>query len=262
MNILDIIVHQKIKQVAERKVKNPLSVLEKSKYYQRETFSLSDFITADDRSGVIAEFKRKSPSKPEINLDADVQLITSGYDKAKASGLSVLTDEEFFGGGSEYLTQAREVNDIPVLRKDFIIDTYQIHEAKAIGADAILLIAEILTKEQVSELSKVANDLGLEVLMELHDASQVDKISDNVNVVGVNNRNLKTFKTNIQSSLDIIEILPDICKISESGIHSVDQMLELYAAGYNGFLIGERFMASEDPVAACVNLIDEYLYKR
>jgi len=262
MNILDIIVHQKIKQVAERKVKNPFSQLQKSDYYQRETYSLSEYIMAEDRSGVIAEFKRKSPSKPEINLDADVKLITSGYNKAKASGLSVLTDEEFFGGGSEYLTQAREVNDIPVLRKDFIIDAYQIHEAKSIGADAILLIAEILNKEQVSELSRVANDLGLEVLMELHDASQVDKISENVNVVGVNNRDLKTFKTNIQSSLDIIEILPDICKISESGIHSVGQMLELYAAGYNGFLIGERFMASEDPVAACVNLINEYLYKR
>jgi len=262
MNILDIIVHHKIKQVAERKVKTPLDVLKQSKYYQRDTFSLSQFITSADRSGVIAEFKRKSPSKPEINLKADVEVITSGYNRVKASGLSVLTDEEFFGGGSEYLQKARAVNDIPVLRKDFIIDAYQVHEAKSIGADAILLIAEILTKVQVNELSAVANGLGLEVLMELHDVSQVNKISPYVNVVGVNNRDLKTFKTSIQSSLDIIELLPDVCKISESGIHTVDQMLELNAAGYDGFLIGEKFMANDDPVAACSNLINEYLFKR
>lgn len=262
MNILDIIVHQKVREIADRKEKYPLHDLRQSTYYQREVFSLAESIMAPNRSGVIAEFKRKSPSKPDINLNANVEIITKGYTNAGASGLSVLTDEEFFGGGSEYLSAARVVNDIPVLRKDFIIDEYQIHEAKAIGADAILLIAEILTKAKLDELSKIAADLGLEVLMELHEANEVDKISDHINVVGVNNRNLKTFKTNIQSSLDIIEILPDICKISESGIHSADQMIELYRSGFDGFLIGERFMASDDPVAACANLINEYLYKR
>lgn len=258
MNILDIIVHHKKTEVAERKVLTPLPELKTAKYYGRETYSLTDFIKSTDRSGVIAEFKRKSPSKPEINLEATVEEVTQGYNAAGASALSVLTDEHFFGGGSSYLSIARALNDIPILRKDFIIDPYQLHEAKAIGADAILLIAEILTLNQIKELSAEANDIGLEVLMELHDDTQVKKISNNVQVVGVNNRDLKTFKTNIQSSLDIIEMLPDICKISESGIHSAAQMVELSQAGYDGFLIGERFMISEDPALACLKLINEY----
>lgn len=261
MNILDIIVHSKKKEVAERKIKHPLQLLQKAVHYKRETYSLSQFIKASDKSGVIAEFKRRSPSKPEINLDADVGIVTSGYASAGASALSVLTDGEFFGGGSNCLIKARASNVIPILRKDFIIDKYQLHEAKAIGADAILLIAEILTKEQVADLSMEANDLGLEVLLELHDIDQLIKISNNVNIIGVNNRDLKTFITRIQSSLDIIEMLPDICKISESGIHSADQMVKLSRAGYDGFLIGERFMASEDPVKACTNLIVEYNHK-
>ena len=258
MNILDIIVHHKKNEVAERKVSSPLQELKATEYYKRETYSLSDFIKSEARSGVIAEFKRKSPSKPEINLNANVEEITQGYNEAGASALSVLTDAHFFGGGSTYLIKARSLNEIPILRKDFIIDPYQLHEAKAIGADAILLIAEILTRDEIQELSAEANDIGLEVLMELHDDSQVKKISKNVQVVGVNNRDLKTFKTSIQSSLDIIEILPDICKISESGIHSAAQMIELFHAGYDGFLIGERFMASEDPALACKQLINEY----
>ncbi len=258
MNILDIIVHHKRTEVADRKIRTPLQELLESEYYKREVYSLSDFIRSADRSGVIAEFKRKSPSKPEINFEAKVEEVTIGYNNSGASALSILTDEHFFGGGSSYLTTARSLNDIPVLRKDFIIDPYQIHEAKAIGADAILLIAEILTIEEIKDLSRQANDIGLEVLMELHDDSQIKKISKNVQVVGVNNRDLKTFKTSIQSSLDIIEILPDICKISESGIHSATQMVELSQAGYDGFLIGERFMTHEDPALACRQLINEY----
>lgn len=258
MNILDIIVHSKKKEVAKKSISTPVSKLKSTAYYSRETFSFSQFISDTSKSGIIAEFKRKSPSKPEINLKADVERITTGYARVGASALSILTDEEFFGGGSEYLIKAREINKIPILRKDFIIDSYQIHEAKSIGADAVLLIAEILSKEEICDLSLLASDLGLEVLVEMHDASQVSKLSKNVHVVGVNNRDLKTFKTNIKSSLEIIEILPDICKISESGIHSVDQMLQLSDAGYDGFLIGERFMASEDPVVACGKLIEEY----
>lgn len=258
MNILDIIVHSKKKEVADRLINKPIKQLKDSKLYSRETYSFSQFITDKTKSGIIAEFKRKSPSKPEINLDGDVETITEGYARVGASALSILTDEEFFGGGIDYLLKAREVNEIPILRKDFIIDPYQVYEAKSIGADAILLIAEILTKKQVTDLSMLAVDLGLEVLMELHEASQVSKISKNIHVVGVNNRDLKTFKTNIKSSLEMIEILPDICKISESGIHSVDQMIQLIEAGYDGFLIGERFMANEDPVVACGKLIEEY----
>ena len=258
MNILDIIVHHKKSEILHRKGQTPLKKLKDADYYNRETYSFSNYIKNKDRSGVIAEFKRKSPSKPMINLDANVDHIVKGYENAGASAISILTDENFFGGRSSYLSMARRITDIPILRKDFIIDSYQIHESKAIGADAILLIAEILTIDEVKELSAQANDLGLEVLMELHDAHQVEKISKNVQVVGVNNRDLKTFKTNIQASLDIIEILPDICKISESGIHSSAQMIELSEAGFDGFLIGERFMATEDPVLACGQLINEY----
>ncbi len=261
MNILDIIVHSKKKEVAERKIKNPLEVLKNSSLYSRETYSFSKAILEESSPGIVAEFKRKSPSKPEINLNANVEQVTKGYARVGASALSILTDEEFFGGGSDYLLKARAENQIPILRKDFIIDSYQVYEAKSIGADAILLIAEILSKKEVEMLSMLANDLGLEVLMELHDASQVEKISSYINVVGVNNRDLKTFKTNIQSSLDIIEILPDVCKISESGINSVDQMIELTKAGFDGFLIGEQFMTNEDPASACARLIIEYNHR-
>lgn len=258
MNILDIIVHSKKAEVVERNFRQSINALKETDLYSRDTYSLSQFLMDETKSGIIAEFKRKSPSKPEINLEADVERITMGYARVGASALSILTDEEFFGGGSDYLLKARELNHLPILRKDFIIDPYQIYEAKSIGADAILLIAEILTKAQVFDFSLLAADLGLEVLLELHDASQVDKISNNINVIGVNNRDLKTFKTSIKSSLDIIEILPDVCKISESGIHTVDQMLQLSNVGYNGFLIGEQFMSNEDPVNACAKLIEEY----
>lgn len=259
MDILDIIVHHKVKEVAELEARVPLAKLQDSIFYKSDSVSLSQYLKRTDKSGVIAEFKRKSPSKPEINLFAQPEEITIGYMQSGASALSVLTDNHFFGGSNYDLSTARKFNYCPILRKDFIINPYQIHEAKSIGADAILLISEILTAEQVKDFASLAHDLGLEVLMELHSTEQLSKITDNIDVVGVNNRNLKTFKTNIQSSLDMVEVLPDDrCIISESGIHNVEQMISLSEAGYDGFLIGERFMAQSDPVAACQKLIKEY----
>lgn len=263
MDILDIIVHHKVKEVKAQEARVPLIRLKDSIFYDSDTVSLSKYLKREDKSGVIAEFKRKSPSKPEINLFAQPEEITVGYMRAGASALSVLTDSHFFGGSNYDLSVARKFNYCPILRKDFIINLYQIHEAKSIGADAILLIAEILTADQVREFTSLAQDLGLEVLLELHSADQLSKISSSVNIVGVNNRNLKTFKTNIQSSIDMVEMLPDDrCIISESGIHNVDQMISLSEAGYDGFLIGERFMAQSDPVLACQELLRDYHSKR
>lgn len=248
MNILDTIVKRKKEEVAAAKFKVKESTLLNSEMFGRKCFSLSEFIVNPELSGIIAEFKRKSPSKPDINLQADVTKITSGYTKAGASGLSVLTDVDFFGGTDTDLQRARATNEFPILRKDFVFDPYQIIEAKSIGADAILLIAEILNKSEIAELSKVAIDCGLEVLMEIHTADQIKKYHERIKNIGVNNRNLKTFITDIRYSKDIFPQLPtDAVKISESGLYNAVQIVDLMDVGYQGFLIGENFMKTEDP---------------
>ena len=208
MNILQKIVLHKEKEVALAKQSYPENLLHDSPHMQRTTLSMSTFLTRPDKSGIIAEFKRRSPSVPEINLTADVATVTTGYAAAGASALSVLTDQHFFGGGSPDLSAAREANTIPVLRKDFIIDPYQILEARSIGADAILLIAEILTSTQVHDLSTYAHSLGLEVLMELHSEDQLSKYCETVQMIGVNNRDLSTFKTSIDFSRQLVDRLP------------------------------------------------------
>lgn len=256
MHILEKIVAHKIKEVAIRKERYPIALLKKSAFYKRPTISMSAHVKREDRSGIIAEYKRRSPSKPTINLYADVEETSVAYMQAGASALSILTDEHFFGGKSEDLTIARRYNSCPILRKDFIIDTYQIKEARSIGADAILLIAEILTKEKVRDLTSAANDLGLEVLMEIHSEDQLEKYNDTINLLGVNNRNLDTFVTDIQTSIDLYSKLPsETVKISESGLHNVEAIHQLKSQGYDGFLIGEMFMASADPGAACQQLV-------
>lgn len=258
MNILDEIVNHKKKEVAERKELYPVSLLEKSTFFNSPTVSMSRYINREDKSGIIAEFKRKSPSKPAINLYADVEEVSVSYMQAGASALSVLTDNHFFGGKSEDLTIARRYNFCPILRKDFIIDEYQILEARSIGADAILLISEILTKDEVKSLTKLAQSLDLEVLMEIHSEIQLDKYEGNINLIGVNNRNLDTFVTDIQSSKDLYDKLPDeVTKISESGIHNIEAVHELKSIGYDGFLIGERFMATANPGDACQSFIQQ-----
>ncbi len=258
MNILDKIVARKYKEVAEKKKLYPTPLLEKSTFFNSKTVSLSHYIKREDKSGIIAEFKRKSPSKPAINPYANVEEVSMAYMQAGASALSILTDNTFFGGKSEDLTAARKYNFCPILRKDFIIDEYQVIEARSIGADAILLIAEILTKQDVKHLSTLAHSLNMEVLLELHSETQLDKFVDDIQLIGVNNRDLDTFKTDVDFSKRLISKLPqNITKVSESGIHDVSVLNDLRAIGYDGFLIGERFMANANPGEACKNFVRE-----
>lgn len=248
MNILDKIVAHKHLEITERSAQTPISALEQSPYFHRPTFSLRESLLHPERTGIIAEFKRRSPSKGDINSQADVATVTTGYADAGASGLSILTDEQFFGGSSADLTTGRDANSIPVLRKDFIVHDYQVYEARAIGADVILLIAECLEAAQLQSLAKTAKSLGLEVLMEVHSADQLAKLCPEVDVVGVNNRNLKNFQVSVQTSIDLFDQIPDeFLKISESGINDPQTIMELKQVGFQGFLIGEYFMSDEQP---------------
>lgn len=263
MDILQRIKEYKIKEVAERKDRYPLDSLKDRKYYDKPIISLAEYVRRTDRTGVIAEFKKKSPSEGFINRDADVQNITAGYIQAGASALSVLTDENFFGGSDEDLDLARQVNSSPILRKDFTVDAYQIHEARSIGADAILLIAEILTGDEIRKFADTAHELGMEVLMEIHSKAELEKYAEGIELIGVNNRNLKDFSVDIRHSMDLFPDLPkEAVKISESGIRSADEMVMLSKAGFDGFLIGTQFMKTSDPVKACTRMLDDFLKKR
>ena len=247
MNILDkIIAHKKI-EVAERKAVTSIAELEKSPAFTRPVLSLKQFLLDDNKTGIIAEFKRKSPSKGIINDKADVVEVTSAYAKYGASGLSVLTDETFFGGSTEDLVKAR-VNNIPLLRKEFIIDEYQIVEARAMGADVILLIAACLTPADVKRLATFAQSLQLEVLLELHDEEELSHICEETVLVGINNRNLKTFAVDIERSLAMAQKIPaGKVKIAESGISSAENIRLFRDHGFRGFLIGENFMKEANP---------------
>lgn len=258
MNILDKIVAYKRKEVEERKSLYPLKLLERSLYFSSPTVSLKKYLAREDKSGIIAEFKRQSPSKGVINAYAKVEETSIAYMQAGASALSVLTDSHFFGGSNEDLKTARKFNYCPVLRKDFVIDEYQIYEARSIGADAILLIAEILDAESLSRLATTAKSLDLEVLCEVHHKAQLDKLSDAVDLVGVNNRNLDTFEVDINTSFELLKhIPPGKMKVSESGINNPEIVFQLKKAGFSGFLIGEYFMQSAHPGIKCKKFIDE-----
>ena len=258
MNILDQIILQKKKEVEERKSLYPTKLLERSTYFESPTVSFKKYLLRNDKSGIIAEFKRKSPSKGIINKYADVERTSIGYMQAGASALSVLTDTEFFGGKNSDLTTARKFNYCPILRKDFIIDEYQIIEAKSIGADVILLLANVLDGTQIKQFAQFAKSLGLEVLLEVRDKDELKSINQFVDAVGVNNRNLKDFKVNISQSFDLVDSIPnDFVKISESGIDSAKAISDLKSVGFNGFLMGETFMKTSRPEIACANFIKE-----
>lgn len=258
MTILEKIIAHKRTEVAKRKELYPIALLEQSIYYQTPVVSMKKYLTRPDKSGIIAEFKRKSPSKGAINAYAKVEQVSIGYMQSGASALSILTDQEFFGGKNSDLTEARKFNFCPILRKDFIIDEYQIAEARSIGADTILLIAACLEKDEVKNLSAYAQSLGLEVLLEIHAEEELDKLCDTLDVVGVNNRNLKDFSVSIQTSLELSKKIPgDFIKISESGISNAASIVELKQAGFQGFLIGEYFMQSSTPQQVCMNLVEE-----
>lgn len=250
MTILDKIIESKKAEVAARKEKNPLDVLKYHPYMKRKTLSLKDRLL-NSESGIISEFKRKSPSKGWIHEHANVVEVTCGYDDAGACGISILTDFEYFGGTPQDLTSARPRLACPVLRKDFIIDEYQLVEAKAMGADVILLIAAALTVEQTSTLAKKAKELDLEVLLEIHNEEEIGHVNVYVDMVGVNNRNLKTFEVDIQTSIRLAKLIPEgFVKVSESGLSMPESIRELKAAGFNGFLMGENFMKTDDPALA------------
>lgn len=248
MNILDTIIQQKKVEIAN--ATKSIAELEQSLYYKRPVFSVKKFILDNSKTGIIAEFKRKSPSKGIINDRADVVEVTSAYTKSGASCLSVLTDEQFFGGCNDDLIKAR-VNNIPILRKDFIIDEYQIIEARSIGADVILLIAACLSPARVKELAAFAKKLNLEVLLEIHSEDELQHICDEVDLVGVNNRDLKTFSVDINKSIELAKKIPaEKIKIAESGIDGVQTLHTFKNEGFQGFLIGELFMKQPNPAIA------------
>ncbi len=261
-NILTEIVAHKHTEVAARKQQRSVEELEQVSWFKRTPLSLAQFLRDPEKTGIIAEFKRRSPSKGVINGNVTVQDVTTAYTRYGASGLSVLTDEKYFGGSSDDLQQARALNNIPILRKDFIIDEYQILEAKAIGADVILLIAECLSKQEVAQLAAFANNLGLEVLLEVHSGDQLDKVTDHLQLVGVNNRDLTTFKVDFNRSCELAPQIPaSKCKVAESGISNTDAIVTLKQAGFQGFLIGEHFMKQENPPRAFEHFVTELANK-
>ena len=257
MNILDQIIADKKKEIEQRKSLYPVKLLEQSTYFDGKPVSLKKYIRREDKAGIIAEFKRESPSKGVINSSAKVEKTTIGYMQAGASGLSVLTDTKYFGGKNDDLTTARSFNFCPILRKDFIIDEYQIIEAKSIGADVILLIAAALSTDDVKSLGSFAQSLGLEVLLEVHNQEELESsLNPSVDLLGVNNRNLSTFETTVQTSKDLAELIPnDFVKVSESGISDPEVVVDLMSYGYEGFLIGEHFMTKGSPEKACRDFI-------
>ena len=260
MDVLERIIERKRTEVDYQKTVVSQRELEQRPLFNRQPLSAHDALRRPGSSGIIAEFKRKSPSKGIINGQVLVAETTAGYVRAGAACLSVLTDEPFFGGTSKDLIQARQANpSTPIIRKDFIIDPYQIVEAKAIGADFILLIAACLTPEQVQNYSQIAHDLGLEVLLEVHDEEELaSHLTETVDLVGVNNRNLKTFVTDLSTSVRLSSLIPaSFVKISESGLQQAESILALQQVGYQGFLIGETFMKTADPAQALQQLRDE-----
>jgi indole-3-glycerol phosphate synthase len=259
MDILKEILSHKVKEVAERKELYPLKLLEKSIYFKTSCVSLRKYLLRDDKSGIIAEIKRKSPSKGVINPHVSVERTSIGYMQAGASALSILTDAKFFGGTSQDLTEARKFNFCPVLRKDFIIDEYQVVESKSIGADAILLIAAALDPRKLKTLCSLAHSLGLEVLMEVHGEQELtDNLSASADLVGVNNRDLKTFELNVDTSRKLASKVPEsMVKVSESGIDSPETIADLKKHGYRGFLIGQAFMQDSRPERMAMEFIKE-----
>jgi indole-3-glycerol phosphate synthase len=259
MNILDKIVINKKKEVRYAKERTSYIELEESDLFHRACYSFKDFLLDPSRTGIIAEFKRKSPSKGIINDKVSVDAVTGGYAAAGASALSVLTDRDFFMGKKADLVAARGANKIPILRKDFMIDEYQIIEAKALGADIILLIAAILTPDEIQKLASLAKSLGLNVLMEVHNLEELERsINTNLDAIGVNNRNLADFSVSVETSYRLAPHIPaEFLKISESAISNPETIKQLKSAGFNGFLIGENFMKQEDPGKAMRDFVAE-----
>jgi indole-3-glycerol phosphate synthase len=258
MDILEKIIAAKKIEISRSKALNGISFFENQKGFHRTPYSLKKRLKEGILPGIIAEYKKKSPSKGIINDSATPGETGKGYEMAGVAGISCLTDREFFAGDPKFLEEIRAAVEIPILRKDFIIDEYQIIEAKAIGADVVLLIAECLDKDSLYHLTKMAHSLDMEVLLEIHTEPQLEKIMELPDIIGVNNRDLTTFEVSIQHSLDLINQLPTECaRISESGISEVEAIITLKNAGFEGFLIGENFMRAQNPGKACQLFIEQ-----
>ena len=260
MTILDKIIAFKKTEIAKIKAEVHIKKLVESPNFGREVFSLRKSLLEVGSTGIIAEFKRQSPSKGIINDTATIADVTNGYLDANVAAQSILTDTSFFGGSMADLMEARVINQQkPILRKDFIVDGFQIVEAKAIGADVILLIAACLTSEELKNYGNLATDLGLEVLYEVHTQEDLDKINDLDNkIIGINNRNLNTFEVDLENSIKLSNQIPDSSlKISESGISDPKIIMGLKEYGFQGFLIGETFMKQENPGEACLEFISQ-----
>ena len=259
MSILDTIKAAKLKEVALLKSKYSYSYLEEQLLFNSATHSMKKAVENSVTGGIIAEFKRKSPAKGNINLNANVVEVTQGYANAMVSGLSVLTDFEFFGARKTDFELARKTNEIPMLRKDFIIDEYQIVQSKAMGADVILLIAKILTSNQLKSFANLAHDLGMEVFLETQNETEILENQElPFDLIGINNRNLNSFEVSVENSIKLTQLLPkSSIKIAESGIQSVQNIQLLKANGFNGFLIGEYFMKEQNPAQKCKTLIQQ-----
>jgi len=256
--ILTDIIHFKRKEVRERQNRNSLTLVRQCIPYSTTPVSLRKRLLKDNESGIIAEFKQNSPSLGVINPNVSVATVTSGYSIAGASALSVLTDNHFFGGSLNNFSIARQHNSCPMLQKDFFIHEYQIYEARALGADVILLIAAALTREEVKEFAGLAASLGMESILEVHTADELEALCPEVSIVGVNNRDLKTFITDLSRAEELSSLIPSsYVKIAESGIRRPDDVVRLRNAGYKGFLIGEQFMTKSDPAKACADFISQ-----
>lgn len=249
MNILDTIIQRKKEEISLSKAKFSLQELKDAEFFSRETFSLKENIK--NKSGIIAEFKRQSPSKGIINDKASTLEVASAYENFGASGISILTDKDFFGGSFEDVLKVRNQISIPILQKDFMIDEYQFYEAKSIGADVVLLIAACLSPQQTLEFTELSHELGLEVLLEIHTEEELKHYNSSIDLVGINNRNLKDFKVDLQHSVQLKNLLPEnTVSVAESGIYNIQDYHYLKEKGFDGFLMGEYFMKNINPSQA------------
>ncbi len=246
MTILDTIIKRKREEIAISKAEISIENLKNSKFFGRKSFSLKESLK--NKSGIIAEFKRQSPSKGIINDRVQPLEVASAYENFGASGISILTDRDFFGGSFDDILNVRKHINIPILRKDFMVDEYQFYEAKSIGADAVLLIAACLSPDQVQEFTELAHDLDMEVLLEIHTEEELKHFNTRIDLVGINNRNLKDFKVDLQHSVLLKDQLPkEVLSVAESGIYHIDDFKYLKEKGFDGFLMGEYFMKNENP---------------
>lgn len=262
MSVLaEIIAHKQI-EVAQHRALVPVRQLEQSVYFTAPTVSLVQHLqraTANGASGIIAEIKRAAPSQGVLNPTICVAEVSTGYIQAGASALSVLTDEKYFQGSLEDLRTARRFNPAhPILRKDFIIDEYQLLEARAAGADVVLLIAAALSPTQIQTLARQARALGLETLLEIRQCAEVPDNLEYISALGVNNRNLSDLQIHLDTALELAAHLPpDLCKVAESGLSQAATIRRLREVGYQGFLIGTAFMRHPRPQDACAALVKQ-----